>query len=448
MSEAFFRPIQSELIELFSQENNSIGKAQVKEELEIRYDQIVHMGIKSGRKYIDPEFTPKNSLLVGSAPLHPYFKDAISNLAEWKRPNQLSDNPKLFVDGTNNTDVIQGQIGDCYLLSSFSILGDYQWITDLFVGYSSRAGVCAVVIYKDGLWRPILIDDLLPVDQNDQLLFGRSTEPNEFWVSLLEKAYAKLHGSYESINTGAGANAMEDLTGGIGRTFNIHTKGQDESIELIWSKISLLSQDYFLTISRTRDSDLIGGIAGSHSYGIITGIDLDEGRLVKIRNPWGKGEWTGDWSDQSSLWTPELREATGSKPEEEGVFWMTIQDLIKEYDLLSECQIYDQSWSYLKMETRANALLIDLLRFDIESCLSCQQSDRRIGQWPEKYKESLQIELLKDPKEIVGPAPVRRVYRNYQSFDPSTKQLRFESSGISTDQILRVEIYYRSNSGE
>jgi len=26
-----------------------------------------------------------------------------------------------------------------------------------------------------------------------------------------------------------------------------------------------------------------------------------------MRNPWGDGEWTGDWSDGSNLWTPELK---------------------------------------------------------------------------------------------------------------------------------------------
>lgn len=29
--------------------------------------------------------------------------------------------------------------------------------------------------------------------------------------------------------------------------------------------------------------------------------------LIKLRNPWGKLEWKGEWSSDSPLWTQEQR---------------------------------------------------------------------------------------------------------------------------------------------
>jgi hypothetical protein len=29
-------------------------------------------------------------------------------------------------------------------------------------------------------------------------------------------------------------------------------------------------------------------------------------KLIKLRNPWGKGEWKKEWQDNFEQWTPEL----------------------------------------------------------------------------------------------------------------------------------------------
>lgn len=52
-------------------------------------------------------------------------------------------------------------------------------------------------------------------------------------------------------------------------------------------------------------------------------------RLVKLRNPWGKESWNGDWSANSDLWTQSMKNKLKLSSNEKGTFWMCFQDFIK-----------------------------------------------------------------------------------------------------------------------
>ena len=56
-------------------------------------------------------------------------------------------------------------------------------------------------------------------------------------------------------------------------------------------------------------------------------------RLVRIRNPWGKKEWKGEWSVNSVSWTAALRKKLGedSYAKGDGTFFMSYEDVLQRF---------------------------------------------------------------------------------------------------------------------
>ena len=61
-------------------------------------------------------------------------------------------------------------------------------------------GLFVCTFIKDCAYLYVVIDDRIPVfESNGKVVFGQCKDPNELWVPLLEKAYAKIHGCYKSL---------------------------------------------------------------------------------------------------------------------------------------------------------------------------------------------------------------------------------------------------------
>jgi hypothetical protein len=59
------------------------------------------------------------------------------------------------------------------------------------------AGIYAFRFYLNGREKIVVVDDYLPcLQKHDEPFFSHSKVRGEFWMCLLEKAWAKLHGSF------------------------------------------------------------------------------------------------------------------------------------------------------------------------------------------------------------------------------------------------------------
>ena len=124
--------------------------------------------------------------------------------------------------------------------------------------------------------------------------------------------------------------------------FRFDSEGlQDETNELNWAKL-LSSKEAGFAIGaacynknlKEADYERLGLLA-NHAYSILDVKELHGLRLLKVRNPWGRISWRGNWSFNSPSWTPELLELFKINPREmnsnadNGVFWISYFDFLK-----------------------------------------------------------------------------------------------------------------------
>ena len=87
------------------------------------------------------------------------------------------------------------------------------------------------------------------------------------------------------------------------------------------------------------------GLHVGHSYSIIKILSYKQFKLIQIRNPWGKSEWTGDWSDKSPLWTKKLKKRAKFEDFDDGTFWMNMTDFRKYFYAIFICK-YEDNFVY------------------------------------------------------------------------------------------------------
>lgn len=71
--------------------------------------------------------------------------------------------------------------------------------------------------------------------------------------------------------------------------------------------------------------------------------------MLKLRNPWGHYSWRGDWSDESSTWTDELRDLLMPHGASEGVFWISFEDVLKYFDCIDICKVR-AGWDEVRLQ--------------------------------------------------------------------------------------------------
>ncbi|XP_023222794.1 calpain-5-like isoform X3 [Centruroides sculpturatus] len=340
------------------------------------YYSLKKEALATGVPFSDPLFPADNVSLFYSG-----NSSRLPGRVIWKRPKELCSTPRLFVDGITSCDVVQGSLGNCWFIAACSslaqekeawhkVIPDYREQEQCFTNPHCYTGIFKFRFWQFGDWIEVVIDDRLPT-VNGQLIYTHSHEKNEFWGPLLEKAYAKLMGSYEALEGGNLSDALVDFTGGISEQINLqkgmYNSDLDKQKKLFKTMMAEIEKHSLMCCAinaqnkeemETRTSF---GLVKGHAYGITavksvyigdTGlISFFKGRekifMVRLRNPWGGHEWTGPFSDGSPEWSKiseSERQRIGLTFEEDGEFWMPFEDFCTHFTDLSMCLLVNTSW--------------------------------------------------------------------------------------------------------
>ncbi len=281
-------------------------------------------------------------------------KDAatIPEAVEWKRASAIFNNGySVFADKIEFDDIAQGSVGNCYFLSTLSSLCMHpELISRLFKTKEvNQSGYYEVALFIDGEWQIVFVDDYFVVYEGTNSFPFAKPNGKELWVIILEKAWAKVNSGYANTFSGHATEAYLCLTGCKSETL-IHD-AYFADIPLFTNIINSVAENKLMCSASNKDIDETLGIIGAHCYLIVSAhlVNLQSGeqiRLIKLRNPWGKYEWTGDWSDNSVKWTEEITKIINydtTKAKNDGVFFISFEDYLHFFHSTSTCKFLDEN---------------------------------------------------------------------------------------------------------
>ncbi|KAL4220104.1 Calpain-6 [Mactra antiquata] len=398
-----------------------------------KYKDLKNNCIKKGVLFRDPTFPPQGSTLY-------YSRQAPADIV-WKRPGEIVSNPKFFEAGVSSDDFSQGSLGNCWFVAACACLAEDSKLWKKIVPDHTEqewneknkyAGIFHFKFWRCGEWVDVVIDDYLPT-RNGRLIYTHSKTRNEFWSALLEKAYAKLAGDYESLVGGNAKDALVDMTGGVGERVDLNDYQSAEQKKELFRILKQSKENHSLigaSIAATgndMEAELSCGLVKGHAYSVtaVKKIKLGTGffaifardylLMVRCRNPWGGTEWKGAWSDGSEEWkkvSDGQKKELGLTFDDNGEFWMSYEDFCHYFTNLDICHMFNMSIFSFRKTWRENKIkgywrqpdrcggcgnhssflnnpqyIFDVLEDEDEVMISLEQKDKRV----EKGKDNFTI---------------------------------------------------------
>ncbi len=216
----------------------------------------------------------------------------------------------LFPVTPSHNDEFQGELGDCYLISSLGTIADSnpQAVENMFI--NNGDGTFTVRFYSGSTPSYVTVNLSLPTYEGAFIYAdcgcSITSTTNSLWIPLAEKAYAQWNET--GLEGGTGQNSYSAIQGGWMSTVDAQVLGHNASSYSLTSTtqqamISAIESGEAVTIgtdSSSNNADTLPyGLYGAHAYAVI-GYNTSTG-VFTLYNPWGCDQPGGlTWSDLES----------------------------------------------------------------------------------------------------------------------------------------------------
>ncbi|ORC84763.1 calpain-like cysteine peptidase [Trypanosoma theileri] len=380
--------------DIFSNDNDAIVQTltRIADDLGVSVNnleegQVLQYCVEKEIPYVDCDFRPCDDSIYNPDE-DPYKLRPLP----WRRPDgyipsdQLAE-IRLFRRTILPSQVIQGDLGDSYLISAMACLAESpKRVHDLFRHPVSAAhgkierslGAYWVTINYNGWWCPVLLDDFLPAFHEGPEFARCAIDLRRMWVGLLEKAYAKIHHSYSNIASGDPLEPLQDFTGFPITRFDPDWADAVNGDDALFKRLIMYNKKGFLTMLYTPRSETNPATASTSALTTTEQTELEEKYkslglqlhcgycvlrtqyvedldlcLVQLRNPWGTGEeWDGAWGKRDKRWEkyPSVRAACfpdgGDPTEADRTFWMAWPDVVNTFAGGGVCHVRNGWYDY------------------------------------------------------------------------------------------------------
>ncbi|KAJ8965118.1 hypothetical protein NQ314_004343 [Rhamnusium bicolor] len=264
------------------------------------------------------------------------------------RPDELSSDPCIvYGPAPNYLSIKQTVISDCSFVASLAVSASYEkrfgrkLVTAIIYPQSKDKrpvynpfSKYMIKLHINGVARKVIIDDYFPIDRFGRLLCSYSSNKNEFWISLLEKAYMKVMGGYDFPGSNSNID-LHALTGWVPERVAIRMKEADFNKDSLFATLEsrLAKGDVLVTVATGELSENDAersGLVPTHAYAVMD-VQTVKGKF--------ENKWRGNYSELDTRhWTPELQNLLNYDPNsaaqfDNGVFWIDYDSVLSFFDV-------------------------------------------------------------------------------------------------------------------